>query len=68
MFDDMYVHYVENPSKYRRAVLFIDVLRNDLPEPLSSVSNYLHTIFIKNEILRNNDTKLHLQIKNNSNK
>lgn len=66
MFDDMYVHYVKNPSQYRRAVLFIDVLRNDLPEPSNTISNFLYTVIIRNKTLTNIDNKMHQQIKNNS--
>jgi len=63
MFDDMYVHYVENPSNYRRAVLFIDVLRNNLPEPFNSISNFSYDIIIRNKTLKSIDNKIHQQIK-----
>ena len=43
MFDDMFSHYVENPTEKRRVVLFIDVIR-----PLNGLMKYLNefSIFI----------------------
>lgn len=41
LFDDMYVHSVINPSNDRRMVLYIDVMRNDLPLPLQSLNAML---------------------------
>jgi len=35
MFDDIYYHYVENNTKEQRVVLYIDVLRDNLPEYIS---------------------------------
>ena len=37
LFDDMFEHYVENPTNYQRVVLFIDIIR-----PLKSVINILN--------------------------
>lgn len=31
LFDDMYPHMVENPTNKQRVVLYLDVLRNDIP-------------------------------------
>lgn len=37
IFDDMYIHYVKNNSQYRRVVLFVDILRKDIPLFLKSL-------------------------------
>lgn len=44
MFDDMYYHYVVNPTSKKRIVLFLDVVRNDIPslmKPLNAVFLWL---------------------------
>lgn len=61
MFDDMYIHYVENPSGYRRAVLFIDVLRNDIPYVLDRVNRWMYSIIVSNSLLRSYDSSIHNQ-------
>lgn len=43
VFDDMYYHHVNNPSNGRRVVLYLDVIRRNLPEPL----NVLNQIFTR---------------------
>ena len=41
MFDSSYQHYVENNAKERRAVLYVDVLRGNLPEPIRTLNRWL---------------------------
>lgn len=36
-FDDMYTHYVKNPSKQRRTVLFLDIKRSGLPSRVNTM-------------------------------
>ena len=47
LFDDTYIHHVENPTDGVRVVLYIDILRNDMPallKPLYWLSNaYIDT-------------------------
>jgi beta-hydroxylase len=38
MFDDTFIHSAHNPTDERRVVLFVDVLRKDLPAPLAWVN------------------------------
>lgn len=43
LFDDMYIHSVVNPTSKRRVVLYIDVIRNDVPKillPLYNLTNW----------------------------
>jgi beta-hydroxylase len=40
LFDDMYLHYVENPTKYQRVVLYIDVLRTNVPEIIQPIYDF----------------------------
>ena len=44
MFDDMFVHSVVNNSPYPRAILFLDIVRNDLPIHLWVFDYLIHTI------------------------
>lgn len=38
IFDDMYIHSVSNPSSHPRIVLFLDILRNDLPSVIDTLN------------------------------
>lgn len=43
LFDDMYIHSVVNPTSQRRVVLYLDVIRNDVPkllQPLYKLTNW----------------------------
>lgn len=42
LFDDMYYHYVENPTNKRRVVLYIDIIR-----PLNGILGGINHFFIK---------------------
>jgi len=71
MFDDMFVHYVENPSAYRRAVLFIDVLRNDIPYPFNKINEGVYYLIANSSFLKSYDSSIHNQeslTQENSNK
>ncbi|VBB18271.1 hypothetical protein YASMINEVIRUS_734, partial [Yasminevirus sp. GU-2018] len=61
VFDNMYLHHVMNPSEHRRAVLFIDFLRNDLPYPLDQVVYTLREYINSLRFLQDYDSKLHQQ-------
>lgn len=61
MFDDMFIHYVENPSDYRRAVLFIDVLRNDIPYPLDKFNGLIYYLLSNSNFLKSYDSSIHNQ-------
>ncbi len=47
LFDDMFLHYVENPTSKSRVVLYLDILRVDIPvflEPIYNIFNkYIET-------------------------
>lgn len=61
MFDDMYIHYVKNPTKFRRAVLFIDVYRNNLVFPLNHINSMMSKMISNNKFLKNYDKTIHTQ-------
>ena len=67
IFDDMYLHHVMNPSKYRRAVLFIDVLRNDLPYPIDKFAYKVHDYLENIRSLKIFDNRSHQHQKITSN-
>lgn len=52
LFDDMYEHYVENPTNHDRVVLFIDVIR-----PLNGIINWINkkaiNLIENNPIMKN---------------
>ena len=63
LFDDMYLHYVKNPSNKRRAVLYLDVIRISDSQIINSINNIgitiienslLYSLFIKNQHKQNN--------------
>jgi hypothetical protein len=41
LFDDMYLHHVDNPSEYKRTVIYMDIKRNNL----SGITKYINNIF-----------------------
>lgn len=58
IFDDMYLHYVKNPTNMKRVVLYIDIKRKNLNiilKKIADISNtliensYIFNIFIKNQ-------------------
>lgn len=51
MFDDMFEHEVVNRSKSRRIVLFLDILRQDMPHGLQQCTNILTNWINENPFL-----------------
>lgn len=58
VFDDMFVHYVNNPTNKKRVVLFFDIKRKNLNKFLSmlcdsgiwlSENSYIYNLYIKNQ-------------------
>jgi len=62
IFDDMYQHYVENPTDYRRIVLFVDLIRPELMNDW--VTNFLLDIMSKNIFIKNYNKNQHNSKKN----
>jgi len=56
LFDDMYMHYVENPTNERRVVLYLDVSRKDIPmilQPLYHLTNfYINTHLVLKKLVK----------------
>ena len=51
IFDDMYKHYVENPTPFKRVVLYLDIVRPEIVNDLSTkiILNMINTnIIVKN--------------------
>lgn len=61
IFDDIYPHYVENPTPKRRIVLYIDLIREDLVD--NKLNDILLYIIGKNYILNQYNKKQHEQKK-----
>ena len=52
LFDDMFLHYVVNPSRYPRTVLYMDIKRQNLPYMLQKINDLMcmsvnNNIFLK---------------------
>lgn len=56
LFDDMYLHYVENNTNKRRVVLYLDVLRNDVPRVLQPfyllINKFIETHLILRKLIK----------------
>jgi len=64
LFDDMYNHYVVNNSESRRIVLYLDIIRQNLPNIIIKINNLICEI-ISQDILSNYILKKqHVQRKN----
>lgn len=61
IFDDMYQHYVENPTPYQRVVLYLDLYRKDLVH--NPVDNLITKISQNNIFVRDFTKKEHQQTK-----
>lgn len=61
MFDDMYLHHVMNPSKHRRAIIWLDIHRNDLPWPMDTIITNIYDGISSMVSLKAYDQKLHEQ-------
>lgn len=64
LFDDMFLHYVENPTSKSRIVLYLDILRIDIPfvvQPIYNIFNkYIETHPTVSTLVQNS----HQMIKN----
>ena len=56
LFDDMYKHQVINKSNKRRIVLFLDIIRNDIPVFIQKINKFVLNI-VNNNILYNSYIK-----------
>lgn len=63
LFDDMYLHYVNNPSEYKRTVLYMDIKRNDLSGIIKYINNIFYTIIDNSIIIKLFVQDQHKQIK-----
>ncbi len=63
MFDDMYQHYVVNNTNEKRVVLYIDALRDNLPEPINTINKWFANLLSYNPILAMINTRDHKQEK-----
>lgn len=52
LFDDMYIHSVTNPTSKRRVVLYLDVIRNDVPRFLKPVYDFTNWYIETHPIVR----------------
>ena len=50
LFDDMYLHYVKNPTNKKRIVLYLDIKRKNLPWLLDKLTDISY-FFIENSII-----------------
>jgi len=53
MFDDMYYHHVRNPTSQRRVVLFLDIVRRDIPSFLKPMNRLFLWLFDNHPVLKN---------------
>jgi beta-hydroxylase len=61
IFDDMYIHSVSNPSLHPRIVLFLDILRNDLPPAIDRLNRV--TIKFIQGFIAESDVQDHANLK-----
>ena len=63
LFDDMFLHYVENPTNSTRVVLYLDILRNDVPPCILPLYNFFNS-YIENHYV----IKKLVKVQHNTNK
>ena len=63
MFDDMYEHYVENNTTEKRAVVYVDVLRENLPEPINTINRWIVYLLGNHPVISAINTRDHKQRK-----
>lgn len=63
LFDDTYIHYVENPSCHTRIVLYLDVKRKNIPPVISRVNDFVQHIMDHNFIIQASIKNQHMQQK-----
>jgi hypothetical protein len=59
----MYLHYVNNPSKYKRTVIYMDIKRNDLSGIIKYINNIFYNIIDNSIIIKLFIQDQHKQIK-----
>jgi len=64
LFDDMFNHYVVNNSDSRRIVLYLDILRLNLPNIIIKINNLICNIISKDKLSNFILKKQHIQRKN----
>ena len=52
LFDDMYLHHVNNPSEYRRTVIYMDIKRNHLTGIVKYINDIFYNIIDNNIIIK----------------
>jgi len=57
IFDDMYVHYVENPTPFQRVVLYIDLIRPELMDDI--YTNFLVNMLNNNIVVKRYNKNQH---------
>jgi hypothetical protein len=64
LFDDMFNHYVVNNSESRRIVLYLDIIRQNLPNFIIKVNNLICKIISQDKLSNYILKKQHIQRKN----
>jgi aspartyl/asparaginyl beta-hydroxylase (cupin superfamily) len=64
LFDDMFLHEVVNKSDSRRIVLYLDIIRQDLPEFILNLNNMMAKLINENVLINKFVKKQHTQISN----
>lgn len=62
MFDDMYYHYVVNPTSKTRIVLFLDVIRNDVPYLLRPLNHVVFWLFNNHPVIQHVYNQQHSKV------
>jgi aspartyl/asparaginyl beta-hydroxylase (cupin superfamily) len=61
LFDDMYLHYVKNKTPHTRVVLYLDVVRNNLPPVIHQINETVISLIEYNLLLKIMLKNQHLQ-------
>lgn len=64
LFDDMYLHYVKNPTNQTRVVLYLDVKRINLNIVLQEIVDYSSSFIENSYVLQKFIKNQHMQVKN----
>jgi len=61
LFDDMFMHYVKNPTNMKRTVLYLDIKRKNaspfIKELMKITEHYIENNFILNKFIKNQHTQ-----------
>lgn len=63
LFDDTFIHYVENPSSHTRIVLYLDVKRKNIPPVIRQINDFIQNIMDNNFIIQASIKNQHKQQK-----